>query len=705
MLVAVCWGLSVGALILALAVMLRVRTAEIEGVGALQSHDIIDLVAALAMVTLGAAIVMRGRPPGYGWVLLITGLVLALAEASSELALHGWYLGTDPESAPVGVAIFIQDLGLAVLASIVLLVPSLFPDGRPPAGLGRSVKALAIGWLVWLVGFALIERQASNMFDGLDGAPDNPLGFIPVALEVADLIWILLVVLSFVTSVRCVRQRWRCADGDVRQQLKWVLFALAVLVATILASVAVPLLESAGVNTGLKWIQSTMIPLAVLGVVMVLGLSVLRYRLYDADLVINRTVVFVAMSAVVMVGYAVAVVAAPRVIPGISGSGASVLAAGAVAVVFAPIRAKVQVRVDKRFFGQRSDPYAVLSEVGAAVAEAGGVDDSLRSLNHTVTVALKLPGAAITMSPGEPGRVRVGVGELGSSPFELPLRYQGRTVGCLQAARRSPGERLHADDVRLLESVAQNAAALIHTTELSESLQKSREQLVIAREEERRRLRRDLHDGLGPTLASQTFRLDAALSQIREQPQVAEEQLRLLKQQNTEIVGQIRRLVNALRPPTLDELGLVEALRSQASPGAMDLAVSTQPDPLGDLPAAVESAAYLIASEAITNASRHSDAQRCDVWIERDGSELLVRVCDNGVGIGPDASPGVGMSSMRERALELGGNLALNAGPSGGTEVVARLPLGPVGVENVRPNLFEHAHRSPTRERRSAANE
>jgi two-component system NarL family sensor kinase len=248
----------------------------------------------------------------------------------------------------------------------------------------------------------------------------------------------------------------------------------------------------------------------------------------------------------------------------------------------------------------------------------------------------------------------------------------------------------------LLEDLARQAEVAVHAVRLTDDLQRSRERLVATREEERRRLRRDLHDGLGPTLASLALRLDAARKLVRIKPGDAEQLLVRMKDQTQDTVGDVRRLVYGLRPPALDDLGLVAAILQQAEghgfavdgssedrekgaaekDGSVSFSLET-PEDLPPLSAAVEVAAYRIAQEAMTNVARHAHPKTCHVSlsIDRVGGVLQLEVTDDGVGMPEDRQAGVGMSSMRERAEELGGTLAVEPGPEGGTHVSARLPL------------------------------
>ena len=211
---------------------------------------------------------------------------------------------------------------------------------------------------------------------------------------------------------------------------------------------------------------------------------------------------------------------------------------------------------------------------------------------------------------------------------------------------------------------------------LSADLQKSRERLITAREEERRRLRRDLHDGLGPQLASQTLTLDALSKLLTADPAAAADLLRALKAQSQDAITDIRRLVYALRPPALDDLGLVGALREQIAQyqhTGIRFTLSA-PEPLHSLPAAVEVAAFRIAQEALTNAARHSRAATCHIALAVDGAFHLT-VVDDGCGLPSDHRAGVGLHSMRERAEELGGICVVEQAPQRGTRVYAQLPL------------------------------
>jgi signal transduction histidine kinase len=301
----------------------------------------------------------------------------------------------------------------------------------------------------------------------------------------------------------------------------------------------------------------------------------------------------------------------------------------------------------------------------------------LPAIVTTVREALRLPYAALRLSDDAPS---VASGEPVPATEELPLLHSGTPVGTLVLGVR-PGENgFSPADRRLLADLARQAGVAVSTVRLTADLQRSRERLVTAREEERRRLRRDLHDGLGAQLAGLTVQAGVLRSLIDRDPAAAEALAGEVRRELRTAIGDIRRLVHDLRPPALDELGLVGALQRLAGHIGADgtaLQAEVRADDLPPLPAAVEVAAYRIVQEALTNVVRHARAHRCTVEVAVASAELVVTVSDDGSGLPADRVAGVGLASMRERAAETGGTCEVTAGPAGGTRLVARLPRDP----------------------------
>jgi signal transduction histidine kinase len=267
--------------------------------------------------------------------------------------------------------------------------------------------------------------------------------------------------------------------------------------------------------------------------------------------------------------------------------------------------------------------------------------------------------------------------------IRFPLIYQTETIGQFIVARRAPGEALSPMDRHLLENIAHQAGMAVHAVNLTADLQRSRQHLVTAREEERRRLRRDLHDGLGPNLASQGLKLAAIKQSLESNPSAVIPLLVQVMQQNKSTVDEVRRLVYGLRPPALDELGLVSAIRDHVAgmDGKSTLQIEiTQPE--GGLPvlsAAVEVAAYRIILEALTNIIRHAQARHCAIQFSLSQSAsndvLGIEIQDDGRGMPDVHRAGVGLRSMRERAEEIGGSCVIESNSRQGTCIVVKIPL------------------------------
>ncbi len=485
---------------------------------------------------------------------------------------------------------------------------------------------------------------------------------------------------SFVVSQT---YRYRAVSTPIeRQQTKWVVVGVAVAVVgflgtavTVGAPIDMPPDEVSRRMLGQALGQGFMvlIPLS-------LGAAVLRYRLWDIDPIVNRTLVYGGLS-VAVVGIYVVVVGYLGTLFRTGGNLViSLIATGMVAVLFQPLRQRLQRGVNRLMYGDRDDPYAALSRFGRRLEATLAPDTVLPKIVQTVKEALRLPYAAITLTAGRgsDATVTAAAGAPVVTTLRLPLLYQHEPVGELVLAPRTIGEPFSPADRRLLEDLARQAGVAVRAVQLTAELQRSRERLVTAREEERRRLRRDLHDGLGPALAGMTLQTEAVRDLYATDPARADALLTDLTAQLQAATTDIRRLVYALRPPALDELGLVGALRAQADRhdlGQTPISV-VAPGALPPLPAAVEVAAYRIAQEAVTNVLRHAGARICTVSLVWDGARALLtlEVADDGRGLPPDMRAGVGITSMQERAEELGGRCLVEALPNGGTMVRAILP-------------------------------
>ena len=541
----------------------------------------------------------------------------------------------------------------------------LFPDGRFVPGWTRVVAASLV---VLGVCFHFLPDST------LSGWLSSPPGVILSVSFVATAVFAQLY------------RYWRVSGPVQRQQTKWVVFGatVAMVVSQGLTTVF-PLQGRAHVV--LTLIAYTAVYLSLLLIPLSIGVAILRYHLFDIDVIINRTLVYGVLTAGVVLLYVLVVGGLGAVLQVQGSLIVSLVATGLAAVMFAPLRDRLQRGVDRLMYGERDDPYAVISRLGHRLESTLAPEAVLPAVAGTVKEALKLPYVAIQLKREAGFETAAAAGDPVGRPLDLPLVYRGEPVGRLILEPRAGDETFAPADKLLLGDLAHQIGVAAHAVRLTDEairlsadLQRSRERLVTTREEERRRLRRDLHDGLGPQLAGLTMTAEAARDLVSTDPERAKDLLGDLTERAQAAVSDVRRLVYALRPPALDALGLLGALRAHAdhhNDGGLRVTVEA-PEELPTLPAAVEVAAYRIALEAINNAERHAAARTCTVRVALDeaASALHVEVADDGRGIGVDRGAGVGLSSMRERAAELGGWCTVEAIASGGTRVRAYLPLG-----------------------------
>ena len=649
-------------------------------------------VLSLAYPAVGALIASRLPTNPIGWIFCGLGLIYATQRFAMAYADHALL---ETFALPWGeFAAWYSTWIRFVYPTLVVFLMLLFPGGRLPSRRWRIVVWLTIlGAAMSALGVAFmpgILPQHSNV--------ENPFGIVGVIygklttygfFGVSRLLGMALLSTSLLAALFSVILRLRHARGNDRQQIKWFLFAAVPL--TVLGTLdelnsmvivfttdfmfqTVYILYSLGLLVPVVYVEV----LALLLVPVCTYIAILRYNLYDIDVVINRTLVYGALTACIVGIYVFAVVALGALFQARGNLAVSLLATGLVAVAFQPLRGRLQRGVNRLMYGERDDPYAVVSRLGRRLEATLAPDTVLPTVVETIAQALKLPYAAILLKEGEDFRTATSYGSPRGEPETLPLVYQREEIGRLLLAPRAPGERFSDADRRLLEDLARQAEVAVHAVRLTSDLQRSRERLVATREEERRRLRRDLHDGLGAQLAGLNVQAGALRRLIPHDPYAADEVVVELREELRSAIADIRRLVYDLRPPALDDLGLVESLRQLAQRyGSKDepLRVLVEaPEDLPNLPAAVEVAVYRITQEALTNVARHARARNCIVRLVVN-EDVALEIVDDGVGIPEERSAGVGLSAMHERASELGGSCIVHSVPKGGTQVLVHIPL------------------------------
>lgn len=683
-------------------------------------NETIVTIATLAVTfsVVGALIAARRPENPIGWIFCVAALCQGLIIFAEEYATYA--LVVRPGALPLGAElswlkewIWAPGLGL-----IVVFLPLLFPDGRPPSRRWRGVAwlgALSIVLIIGLYSVLWSERGPALMQAG--GEAEAILA--PGAALIVDVVAIPLMLVAGLAAVISLVVRFRRSRAEERQQIKWFTAAAVVTLAFVLVFEELPTVEGSLLEAVLavaSVIVTPVLPIAT-------GVAILKHRLYDIDLIINRTLVYGILTACIVGIYVLVVGSLGAVFHTGNGLVISLAAAGFVAVLFSPLRERLQGGVNRLMYGERDEPYTVISRLGRRLAETPAPEAVLPAIVESVGRAFRLPRVEIWLVDG--GTVRLGAAH-GASPSQtsapdpgavdqlrhatdrldpaafgessrygtllragaiglvLPLTHQGELVGALCLAPRGPGEDFSPEDRRLLRDLATQAGAAAHAVRLTaalrtslENLRRSRERLVAAQEEERRRIQRDLHDGLGPVLASMRLRLEACLDAEQEARPVLFQELERLYELVGQATADIRRLVYDLRPPVLDQLGLVAALRQHCDRVGREtgIAVCFEADDMLRIPAAAEVALLRVAQEALVNVSKHAQATQVDVQLGWSGGDLVLSIRDDGVGFEADGhEEGTGIGSMRERAEALGGRLCLDSWPGTGTKVTVYIP-------------------------------
>ncbi|MFT4295363.1 MAG: sensor histidine kinase [Micropruina sp.] len=624
----VAWTIAAAGLIVALGSLL----VEPVAAGTVNFHHVIVAVIALP---LGARVASHAPRNHFGWWLLAAGALAALAAGFglARSGVGGW------------VGNWVWFPGYAILA----LSGVLFPDGRLPSRRWRvPLAVIGAGLLIGLVGIAVFQARYL------------PTGAaVPMTWDVvASWIGLAALLLAAVLAPVAIGLKVRRAGPGERGALLWGV-ASAALVVVALA------LEAGGVSLAGV--------LAILAFPLATVVAIVRYGLYDIDTVVHRAMLYGTLALAVMGIYA----ALTAVVADVAGAQLAPIAAALAAVAVLPVRDSLQRAIDRRLYGDSGRPYELLTSLARGVGMALTPGEMLTAVVDRVAEGLRVPYVAVLLDPSE--RPERSSGTQRPWPVTtLDLVHRGATIGQLVVQQRAPDEPWLPRERRLLHALALQVAAPAAAVRLIRDLQQARERLVTAREEERRRLRKDLHDGVGPALSGARMQLRAALAALGRTPE--ESAVRAIEDDLSLASTELRRAIEGLRPPALDR-GLPAALagvvdrHAQGGP-PIDLVL---PDRLEGVLAAVEVALYRVLDEALSNCVRHAGASRVTAQIRRQDDSLLLTVTDDGRGYSGPRPGGFGTESMRQRCEELGGSFAIEAAAPHGTVVTARFGCGQPG--------------------------
>jgi two-component system NarL family sensor kinase len=599
----------------------------------------------LAGLVLGfvAALVLRDAPGNaIGPVLSAAGLTLSIT-ALADGALRAGVVAGDLRD----WASWIASWWWVPAIALVLLVPLLYPDGHTGSRPWHLLLYVSISaGVVTTIGClsAPVDRDYRDAVNPLPvPVPEDSL----LAAAAAGLAVMLLVAGAATLDLVL---RMRRTTGAERARLAWFAAAIALL----LSDFAIDSSWFGLLVELLAWVC--------------LALGIVRHHLFDIETILSRSVAYALLTAGALLAYlGTAALIGSRLESGVLPAAA----AAVVALVLSSARERVQHTVERLLYGERSDPLAALTRLGERLEGSVTPDEVLPAVVATVRESLRLPYVAVILEGDDHPAAESGAptGELKA----YKLEYGGVGVGVLAVALRR-GERASPVDDTVLTVFARQTAAAAHAARVMRDLRRSRERIVLAREEERRRVRRDLHDQLGPTLAGIGLGLESAGRMAEREGFSAAPLLEQLSREAISSVEDVRRIVADLRPPVLDEVGLLTALERYADlvSSRSGMTVTVEGADLPSLPAAVELAAYRIVLESVNNAARHAQASTCRVKLAvHDG--LRVTVSDDGSGR-PPRRPGVGLTSITERAEELGGTCTVTSIAGTGTRVEACLP-------------------------------
>lgn len=629
---------------------------------------VIEVIFALVCLGIAAVIFLRKSNDWFALLASLSCILLLLGVSENTILIYV----NKPVWRPA------LDLWFVLILVDVVMFFCLFPDGRFVARWMRIVPIIGAVWIVaqWL----------------------NPL-LIPWNMSFEKGFGAIIVWLAVGIIAQFYRYRVH-SNAIQRQQTKWVVFGMLASTLGVFGLAYNTAFPGVKLPHGMPTVLFDLVGYPIIQLLMLflpltIAIAILRYRLWDIDILINRTLVYGALTASVIGIYVLVVGVFGTTIQGRGNLLISILATGLVAVLVQPLRDRLQRGVNRMMYGERDDPVTVLSRLGHRLEGTLAPDGVLPSLVETVAQTLKLPYVAIertdqrfgSQTTADSASINISAptiayGNPTAEVIRFPLIYQSETIGHLIVAPRSPGEMLSPMDRHLLDNIAHQAGMAVHAVNLTDDLQRSRQRLVATREEERRRLRRDLHDGLGPNLASQGLKLAAVKRLAQDDPVSALPLLEQVMTQNQATVEEVRRLVYGLRPPALDELGLVAAIRDYVAgmnrKSFLQIEVLEPPEGLPPLSAAVEVAAYRIILEALTNVIHHAQAHQCVIRFSHHhngANALQIEIVDDGIGLPRDLRAGVGLRSMRERAEEVGGTCVIESMEGSGTRVCVRFPL------------------------------
>ncbi|HKZ76500.1 MAG TPA: GAF domain-containing sensor histidine kinase [Actinomycetota bacterium] len=650
----------------------------------------IAVVTLTGYATVGAVIASRFPRNPVGWLFMLTGMAFLLSGFASEYVTYTFE--TSPGSLPFDLAAaLVADTSLFFAVVPIPLVFLLFPTGTLPSQRWRPVAWAVFGFF----GLALVaDAVRIRMLDAGSASTPNPLAieslqrFLDPVLTVAAF----GAIGASLASAAALLVRFRRAQGEERQQIRWVAYGVAIALFFFVATFATSIGLGPNETGPLNEISFYLFFLTVgLGIPLAAAVAMFRYRLYDLDIVIKKTVIAGVLATFIALVYLGVVIAVPFAVRGTAGTSADVFSLAAaviVALAFNPVRRAARRLADRLVYGRRASPYEVLSEFSERVAETYSTEDVLPRMAQIVgagtgatdaSIWLRVgpalrPAASWPAGAGAQGPLRLRgeeLPELGPQTSAFPVRHQGELLGAV-SVRMPANDPMNPSKEALVRDLASQAGLVLRNVRLIEELRASRQRIVAAQDHERRRIERDIHDGAQQQLVALAVKLRLLEQLTRKDAARAAELAAELQAEANGAMENLRDLARGIYPPLLSDKGLVSALQSQARKA--NVPVEIEGDGVGRYAEDVESTVYFCVLEALQNVAKYAAASRVGVRLMEEAGQLRFEVTDDGVGFDPKAeTSGTGLQSMADRVEAIGGTVEIRSEPGHGTTIRGRV--------------------------------
>ena len=673
------WLLSLGITVVTMTLVWFNRATEAE-----PWFIALAVLFILGYVTVGAAIVTRLPSNPIGWLFIAVGLGFLLGGLADEWVTYA--VITEP-GALFGVDFFVWlSSWVSMAAALIPLIFILFPDGHPPSRHWRPVVVLlaagiGVGALTSMVSpgapeFGGVPIEKAWVLPFLDGLP----GFV---LSIGSA---MAIVVGGLAAVIALILRWRRAEGDERQQIRWVA-ASATFAGVAGLTLVVTSVVTDGSNNVVGGVAFLVLLVAAgIGVPVAIGVAVLKYRLYDLGVVVKKTLVFAVVATILTALYGALLVLLPVLVVGVgSGSGFSTwqfLVTILVALSFAPVRRRARKVADRIVYGERATPYEVLSDFSERLGETYSTDDVLPRMAQLLGASTGAAQVMVLLKSGErlvPSTIwPEGTTVPSEAPSDagvdvFPVVHQGEELGAI-TLRMSARDPMNPAKEQLVRDVASQAGLVLRNVRLINDLRESRRRIVAAQDERAKRLERNIHDGAQQQLVALSVRLRLAQQIAERDPAKTAEMLGDLQSDANDALENLRDLARGVYPPLLADQGLTAALEAQARKAPLPVRIDA--DGAGRYPAEVEATIYFCALEALQNVAKYADASEATVSLSHRDATLTFSVADDGRGFEvATVVAGSGLQGMRDRVEAVGGSLAIESGAGRGTTVTGTVPI------------------------------